>query len=104
MACGGCFCCGARPSRCNYATVRRKSVAASNQFLTVSACASKLRPVKVSAMPVQVDSSRSYPVQVVVTSARRQRFLRGVATAVTALAAFIAILIVSIISLALGLT
>jgi len=41
---------------------------------------------------------------VVVTSARRQRFLRGVATAVTALAAFIAILIVSIISLALGLT
>ena len=55
-------------------------------------------------MPVQVDSSRSYPVQVVVTSARRQRFLRRVATAVTALAAFIAVLVVSIISLVLGLT
>ena len=58
----------------------------------------------VRAMPVPVQTSRSYPPQVVVTSARRQRFLRRVATVVTALAAFIAVLVVSIISLALGLT
>jgi len=63
------------------------------------------RPVKlVRAMPVPVQTSRSYPPQVVVTSARRQRFLRRVATVVTALAAFVAVLVVSIISLALGLT
>jgi hypothetical protein len=41
------------------------------------------RPVKmVRAMPVPVQTSRSYPPQVVVASARRQRFLRRVATVV----------------------
>jgi hypothetical protein len=60
-----------------------------------------VKMVRVMQVPVQ---SRPYPAHVVVPSARRQRFLRRMAMAVTALAAFIAVLIASIISLALGLT
>ena len=41
--------------------------------------------------------------QVVVTTARRERFLRRVATVVTMLAALVAVLVVSVISVTLGL-